>query len=95
MRLTLNKVEDKVLEGWLGKPKEMKQIAFERGFIDLDNIKLYTKDGPKDEGGKTINESFSLKRILSGLTDFVEEEKLLQIMSKCIGTSLGMNVTVD
>eukprot|EP00957_Ditylum_brightwellii_P013976 1054762-Ditylum_brightwellii.AAC.1 len=39
MGLTLDKVEDKILEGWVGKPKGMKQIAFERGFIDLDNIK--------------------------------------------------------
>eukprot|EP00957_Ditylum_brightwellii_P147198 11208450-Ditylum_brightwellii.AAC.1 len=55
MGLTLDKVEDTVLEGWVGKPKGMKQIAFESGFIDLDNIKLYTKDGPKDEDGKTID----------------------------------------
>ena len=95
MGLTLDKVENKVLEGWVGKPKGMKQIAFERGFIDLENIKLYTKDGPKDEDGKTIDESFSLKKIISGLTDFVEEETLLQVMSKRIGTSRGMNVTVD
>jgi len=91
----LDKVENKVLEGWVGKPKGMKQIAFERGFIDLESIKLYTKDGPKDEDGKTIDESFSLKKIISGLTDFVEEETLLQVMSKRIGTSRGMNVTVD
>jgi hypothetical protein len=91
----LDKVENKVLEGWVGKPKGMKQIAFERGFIDLENVKLYTKDGPKDEDGKTIDESFSLKKIISGLTDFVEEETLLQVMSKRIGTSRGMSVTVD
>eukprot|EP00957_Ditylum_brightwellii_P106320 8111460-Ditylum_brightwellii.AAC.1 len=65
MGLTLDKVEDKILEGWVGKPKGIKQIAFERGFVDLDNINMYTKDGPKDEDGKTIDESFSLKNILS------------------------------
>eukprot|EP00957_Ditylum_brightwellii_P139892 10659908-Ditylum_brightwellii.AAC.1 len=76
MGLTLESIEDKILEGWVCKPRGMKQIAFERGLIVLDNINLYTKDGPKDEDGKTIDDSFSLKKILSCLTNFVEEDTL-------------------
>eukprot|EP00957_Ditylum_brightwellii_P082628 6282216-Ditylum_brightwellii.AAC.1 len=49
MGLTLEKVEQKIVEGWFGKAKRMKPIAFECGLIDLDNLKFYSKDGPKDE----------------------------------------------
>eukprot|EP00957_Ditylum_brightwellii_P021184 1596966-Ditylum_brightwellii.AAC.1 len=85
MGLTVEKVDRQVLEGWLGKPKGMKQIAFEQGLIDLENLKFYSKDGPKDEDGKIIDEYFSLKNILSTPTDFVEEQTLLQTMSKDTG----------
>eukprot|EP00957_Ditylum_brightwellii_P189282 14406750-Ditylum_brightwellii.AAC.1 len=49
MGLTLVKVEDKILEGWVEKSKGMKQIAVERGFIDIENLKLSSKERPKDE----------------------------------------------
>eukprot|EP00957_Ditylum_brightwellii_P109500 8351142-Ditylum_brightwellii.AAC.1 len=77
MGLTLMKVEDKRQEGWVRKPKGTKQIAFERGFIDIENLKFYSKEGPKDDN------------------DFVEEETLLQHMTKKIGAKLGMDVVVD
>eukprot|EP00957_Ditylum_brightwellii_P068552 5204866-Ditylum_brightwellii.AAC.1 len=36
--------DDNILEVWMEKAKGMKQIIFERGFLDLENLKLYTKD---------------------------------------------------
>eukprot|EP00957_Ditylum_brightwellii_P163514 12449022-Ditylum_brightwellii.AAC.1 len=93
MGLTLEKYKDSIIEGWAGKPKGMKQVAFERGVIDLDNVHLYTNVGQKDSDGKVIDDSFSLKLMISTLTDFVEEETLLQHMSKKEG--LGLGVTVD
>lgn len=29
-------------EGWVGKPKRMFQILYERGFLDLTKLNLYT-----------------------------------------------------
>ena len=95
MGLTVEKYEDNIIEGWVGKPKGMKQVAFERGLIDLDNVNLYTKVGQTDSDGKVIDDSFSLKLMISTLTDFVEEETLLQYMTKKIGQGLGLSVIVD
>ena len=42
-------------EGWMGKPKGLLQILWERGFIDEQNLNLYTLKGRKnqlDEDGK-------------------------------------------
>eukprot|EP00957_Ditylum_brightwellii_P051832 3931040-Ditylum_brightwellii.AAC.1 len=73
----------------------MKQVAYERGFLNVDNLKLYTKDGPKDDDGKIIDKLFSLKSIIASFTDFVEEETLLQLMTWKAGELVGLNVTVD
>eukprot|EP00957_Ditylum_brightwellii_P017330 1304810-Ditylum_brightwellii.AAC.1 len=78
MEILVTVDEEKVKEGWLGKAKGMKQVAYKGGFINVSNFKLYTKDGPKDDDGKIIDKSFSLKSIVGSFTDFVEEETLLQ-----------------
>eukprot|EP00957_Ditylum_brightwellii_P172402 13124972-Ditylum_brightwellii.AAC.1 len=49
MGIALGKVAPNVLEGWVGKAKGTKQVAFERGFLDLENVHLYNKEGPKDD----------------------------------------------
>ena len=54
----------KVVEGWEGKPKGMRQVAFERGFINLRNQHLYTANGHKDDSGNIIDEDYSVKKIL-------------------------------
>jgi hypothetical protein len=87
--------EDKIREGWLNKPKGMKQILYERGFIDVKNLALYSKDGPKDSDGKVIDETFSLKLMINGLTDFVEEKTLLQHMGEAAGRNLGISIMID
>ena len=85
----------KITEGWVGKSKGMKQVLYERGFLDLANIHLYSKDGPKDENNKTIDDDFSLKHLMAGCTDFVEEETLLQQKARQVGENLGVSVVVD
>ena len=95
MGITLEKIEPNVLEGWMGKAKGMKQVAFERGLLDLANVHLYSKDGPKDDDGNIIDESFSLKKIISSLTDFVEEETMLQHMTGKLAAGIGINVIID
>ena len=34
-------------EGWMGKPKGLLQILWERGFIDENNLNLYSLKGKK------------------------------------------------
>jgi hypothetical protein len=69
---------DEAVEGWEGKPKGMLQILWERGFVDPSKKKEdYTLQGKKDAFGK-VNPETSLKHLMSLLTDFIEEEILLQ-----------------
>jgi hypothetical protein len=35
-----------VIEGWLDKPKGLKQVLWERGLIDLKKPSSYSKEGP-------------------------------------------------
>ncbi len=79
-----------VEEGWPGKPKGLLQVAWERGFIDLnvENPKNhYTINGRKNALGILELDS-SLKYLLGNCTDFKEEETMLQSM----GTKMGILV---
>ncbi len=49
--------EQKVKEGWLGKPKGMLQVLWERGWIDSSKVVTarrmrYSKDGKKEDFGE-------------------------------------------
>ena len=76
-----------VIEGWLGKPKGLLQVAWERGFIDptISNPKnYYTIVGRKNALGILMPET-SLKQILANCSDFEEEETMLQSMGRNMG----------
>jgi hypothetical protein len=84
---------EKINEGWMGKPKGMLQVLWERGFIDpaieLSKVEgFYTNDGKKDAFGNLIPGT-SLRKMMSSLIDFINEETLLQYHGKTLG------VTVD
>jgi len=78
-----------IKEGWNGKPKGMLQILWERGFIDpaIEPTKaesFYTNDGKKDAFGNLIPGT-SLRKMMSSLIDFINEETLLQYHGKMLG----------
>jgi hypothetical protein len=66
-----------IVEGWEGKAKGMLQIFFERGHIDPSKIAEYTVDGRNDAFGNLIPET-SLRHLMEQLSDFQDEETLLQ-----------------
>ena len=76
---------DKIEEGWLGKPKGMLQILFERGFIDPSRpISFYTVDGRKDNLGTVIPDT-ALRGLMLAQPDFIQEETLLQFHGRQLG----------
>jgi len=76
--------EVKKEEGWVGKPKGMLQILWERGWIDETKIQDYTVNGKKDALGSTINET-SLRYLLGNCEDFINEESMLQYYGRQMG----------
>ena len=93
--ISLEKTHLKVLPGWVGEPKGLLQVLFERGLIDpakYDPVQrrgrqkqFYTVDGRKDSFGNVMEET-SLRRILGKCPDFIREETLLQFHGKAMGT---------
>eukprot|EP00957_Ditylum_brightwellii_P089858 6843068-Ditylum_brightwellii.AAC.1 len=46
----------KIKEDWVDKSKGLKQVLYEPGFLDLENIHPYTKDGHKDKNDKVLDD---------------------------------------
>ena len=69
--------EDVQIEGWVGSPKGMWQILWERGFIDPANKSKYTmtNEDPK----------YSLTDLVANLRDFKEERSLIQELAFTYG----------
>jgi hypothetical protein len=78
---------DKILEGWIGKPKGSFQILYERGWIDAGNIRQYTEKGRVNDMGVLINET-SINYLMQKQTDFVHELTLLQYYAEKLGCTL-------
>ena len=78
---------DKVCQGWLGQPKGLLQVARERGLIDPNNLSFYTVTGRKGPNGE-INESSSLRQILTNCTDFRNELTHMQVMAEALGVKV-------
>jgi hypothetical protein len=79
---------EEVVEGWEGKPKGMLQILWERGFIDPAKKKEDYTIGGKKEALGNIDPETSLKRLMSLLTDFIQEETLLQYHGRLLGVKV-------
>jgi hypothetical protein len=91
--------ELKKIEGWVGKPKGMLQILYERGFIDLQNVKKYRKDSKTqdlDADGKLKEElkPFILSHLLRSCPDFASEKSALQKLAEAISTD-DYNVSIE
>ena len=77
-------------EGWMGKPKGLLQILWERGFIDEKNLHLYSLKGKKnqlDDNGKLKQEfeQYSLRTLMSRCSNFANKRV-------CNGASLLSDV---
>jgi hypothetical protein len=79
-------------KGWMGQPKGLMQVLWERGWIDEDHIEKYTMDLAKDDDGEVLegNENWGLKYLMASCLDFAEEMTALQH----VGHELGVSVLI-
>ncbi|KAI2500758.1 hypothetical protein MHU86_13737 [Fragilaria crotonensis] len=78
-------------KGWLGQPKGLMQVLWERGWIDEGNIDKYTMDIAKDKNdGEDMEdaENWSLKYLMASCLDFAEEMTALQHVGHALGVSV-------
>ena len=85
--IAITKTEDKIKEGWEGKPKGLLQVLWERGLIDGSKLKDYSLTGKKDDLG-TVDNSTSLRHIMGMCHDFLNEEGMLQHIAKNLGVTV-------
>jgi hypothetical protein len=79
----------KIKEGWLGrKTKGLLQVLWERGFIDTNKLSSYTLTGKKNEFD-IVDESLSLRHLMSMCPDFLNEEGMMTHRTKlCVEVML-------
>jgi hypothetical protein len=76
-----------IIEGWGGKAKGMLQILFERGKVDPAKMAEYTVHGKNDAFGNLMPET-SLRHLMEQLSDFQDEETLLQYHGRKLGVKV-------
>ena len=76
--------EHKNKEGWIGKPKGMLQVLWEKVWVYTFKLNEYNIRGKKDEKCTVIKET-SMLHIMDQCRDFSEEDTQLQY----IGIKLG------
>jgi hypothetical protein len=94
--ISLYNKEDDIEKGWIGQPKGMLQLLWERGFIDPsveDPKRYYSKEGKTATG--VIDPTRSLNLLMKQLYDFVHELTLLQFKGSEIGKERGIEIIVD
>ena len=79
------KEEENKRKGWVNKQKGSLQVLYERGWINPHNYKEYTERGKIDEYGNR-DETKSLKKLIAKQSDFLQQETLLQIHCRKLGT---------
>ena len=80
-----------IKEGWTNKPKGALQVLFERGWIDLSKLSLYTADGNKNHQiakNDVTGCDYSINALMKLQADFVNEITLLQSHIEKLGSSV-------
>jgi hypothetical protein len=82
-------------KGWVGQPKGLLQVLWERGWIDEGQLERYTIDIADDNDGKVLEgaESWSLKYLMASCLDFAEELTAIQHVGKEYGVSVIITST--
>ena len=70
--------EELVDEGWVGSPKGLKQVLWERGWIDPSHYSSYTKK--------------TLQGLLEKCQDFIEEPSAMEILFRKLSTHNQCNI---
>jgi hypothetical protein len=83
--IAIKATEEVVEPGWHGKAKGLYQVLWERGFIDINNLDRYSVSGKKNTLTGEVNETFSMKRLLSRCLDFASELTALQELGQRLG----------
>jgi hypothetical protein len=76
--------EDDIVEGWIGKPKGIRQVLWERGLMDPQvtcGIKV-------KKGDPNYEEKVEYSTVLADWADFLNEKTSLIYLGECLGVEV-------
>jgi hypothetical protein len=73
--------EDDIVEGWVGKLKETRQVLWERGLLDPQV--MYVAKIKKDD--PNLEEKVEYAAVLAGCADFLSEKTSLMYLGEHLG----------
>ena len=79
-----------LIKVWLGKPKGLKQILWERGWINETQLNMYQKVAVDKDGGKVIH--LPLLRLMEQCLNFFNEVTEMEIMAEKMGVCIMVNM---
>ena len=87
-------------EGWVGRPRGLLQVLWERGWINQKRISEYTLKGrahQMDDNGKVLPEHqhFILHTLMSKCANFKEEKSAMEVLLEDLTTKLLNNQKVE
>ena len=88
--IPLSETRPLMKEGWVGKPKGLLQILWERGFIDPSKVKDYYMEHDETKRDEEA-EPFCLRWLMSRCPDFLEEETQIEYIMKKLGVEIIMS----
>ena len=89
-----------VEEGWVGRPKGLLQVLWERGWIDEKRISEYSLKGTKnqmDDNGNILPQyrHFVLRTLMFEFTDFKKEKSAMEVLLEDLTTKSLNNQKVE
>jgi len=89
-----------VKEGWMGKPKGLLQVLWERGWIDENNLNEYSLKGKgyqMDEDGNLKEEfrCYNLRTLMSNCADFKEEKSAMEVLLQDLSSKSHNNQKIE
>ena len=83
--ISLTYGQKEIVEQWVGRPKGMLQLFWERGWINVDELKKYSTDGKmykKNEFGKVKQEyeRYVLSTLMSRCLGFAGEQSAMEYL---------------
>ena len=87
-------------EGWVGRPKGLLQVLWERGWIDEKRISEYSLKGTKnqmDDNGNILPQyrHFVLRTLMFEFTDFKKEKSAMEVLLEDLTTKSLNNQKVE
>ncbi len=93
-QIELTYSENEMIDGWVGRPKGMLQVLWERGWINKLELEKYSVDGKssqKDEFGKVREEykTYVLRTLMSKCLDFAREQSTMEYLLSRLSEKSG------